>query len=98
MEILIILCNHGIVKTMMNVEELQQQLQEKKVTIGILGRHSMGKTTLINALLHGRYITLCSPLLLYIKLLMLCKAIHYVGIDGAASLYAMPNIVLYLFH
>ena len=55
MEILIILYKHGIVRKVINLVELRQQLKGEKVTIGILGRHSIGKSTLINALLHGRY-------------------------------------------
>ena len=59
LDILIILYNYGVAKERMDlVLELQKQLQERKVTIGVYGRHSIGKTTLLNALLSSRYCTL----------------------------------------
>ena len=56
LKILIILYKYGVVKERMDlVLELQKQLQERKVSIGVYGRHSIGKTTIVNALLRNRY-------------------------------------------
>ena len=61
LEILIILYKYDVAKERMDlVLELQTQLQERKVSIGVYGRHSIGKTTLLNALLWNRYGTLLS--------------------------------------
>ena len=56
LEILAILYKYGVAREKMDlVLELQKQLLDKKVTIGVYGRHSIGKTTLLNALLRNRY-------------------------------------------
>ena len=58
LKILIALYKHNVARVQMDLVKLQKQLQERKVHIGVYGRHNIGKTTLLNALLHSRYGTL----------------------------------------
>jgi len=42
--------NHG------ELQEIQKHLQQRYVEISVLGRHNLGKSTALNALLSSKYV------------------------------------------